>query len=415
MNRQPVLVYVSGEGWDDIAGTNRHLAEALARIRPVLWVDPAVSVAGRIRQRRAGVRPTPTGLSNPAPGLTRLHVAGPPGLTRPILSTLSERHVATEIDLALRRLDAFCDGVVLTSPILRFPPVLDRRRLLYVTDDWMSGAHMMGFDTAMVRRAMSHNAFNAQAVAAVTPSLAAKVAELIVPAPTVQVLPNGCEPMTDNHRIPVDLPPGPLVALVGQLNERLDYDVLERVAHSGVTVVMIGPRTERTRAVSRRLDTLFAMPTVHWVGSVPAADLPSYLDRMTLGITPYADNDFNRSSFPLKTLEYLSHGLPVVATDLPAARWLGTPHIDIATSPAEFAELVVRRVASAPDRHEIDRKRFARLHSWDERAASLLKLIDPREPRRRPVTPEGRADLPTVDSALGVAVATQEEADRSHA
>ena len=62
---------------------------------------------------------------------------------------------------------------------------------------------------------------------------------------------------------------------------------------------------------------------------------------------PYRDTPFNRGSFPLKTLEYLAAGRAVVATDLPAIRWLNTDLISVATTPAAFADHVAR-LASEP-------------------------------------------------------------------
>ena len=71
-----------------------------------------------------------------------------------------------------------------------------------------------------------------------------------------------------------------------------------------------------------RMEALIARPNVHWLGTKPFAELPSYLGAIDVGLTPYAQSAFNRASFPLKTLEYLAAGRPAVASDLPAHRWL---------------------------------------------------------------------------------------------
>jgi teichuronic acid biosynthesis glycosyltransferase TuaH len=97
---------------------------------------------------------------------------------------------------------------------------------------------------------------------------------------------------------------------------------------------------------------------------------------MGVGLTPYADTDFNRASFPLKTLEYLANGLPVVSTDLPAVRWLDTDLIEVGTGPEDFASKV-REVLSRPF-DEAERARriaFARRHSWTARAEQLLAIL----------------------------------------
>ena len=52
---------------------------------------------------------------------------------------------------------------------------------------------------------------------------------------------------------------------------------------------------------------------------------------------PYGRTEFNKHSFPMKTLEYLSAGRPVVATSLPAIRWLDTDLVPLADTPEAFA------------------------------------------------------------------------------
>ena len=110
---------------------------------------------------------------------------------------------------------------------------------------------------------------------------------------------------------------------------------LEAVAQSGHSLLLVGPR--QTTFELERINALLSLPNVQWVGPKPFESLPSYLRITTVGLTPYADSDFNRASFPLKTLEYLAAGKPVVSTDLPAARWLATDLVTIAKSPADFA------------------------------------------------------------------------------
>ena len=90
---------------------------------------------------------------------------------------------------------------------------------------------------------------------------------------------------------------------------------------------------------------------------------------------PYADTAFNRASFPLKTLEYLSAGRAVVSTPLPANDWLATDLIDVATGPAGFAASVVRSLREPRTDALAQRRRaFAREHTWQRRADLLARL-----------------------------------------
>ena len=124
-----------------------------------------------------------------------------------------------------------------------------------------------------------------------------------------------------------------------------------------------------------RFQRLREHPRARWVDFVPFERLPSFLKRIDVGLTPYCDSAFNRASFPLKTLEYLAAGKPVVSTDLPAARSLDTELLTVAGR-SEFG-CVVKKVALESSSIDLAAKRiaFAEQHSWRARAASFAAAI----------------------------------------
>ena len=133
-------------------------------------------------------------------------------------------------------------------------------------------------------------------------------------------------------------------------------------------------------ADDRRWMRLLSDDNVEWLGQVAPSALPSVTARMTVGLVPYADTDFNRASFPLKTLEYLAAGLPVVCTDLPAVRALRAPGITVTSRPDAFAHAVwLRLEAGRGTEAEGDgRRAFAAEHDWLRRADNLLAVVDQR-------------------------------------
>lgn len=372
-----VLVYIAAVAWDDVAGTDRMLVTALAKSVPVLWVDPPVSVV------RAAKRRDPRGdfgVTSVGPAISRLRILVPPGPARAVVRDLVSAYSSWRIAAAVRAMSAKVNAVVVASAEATFPPKLSGPRVFFVTDDWIGGASLMGISPLRVARRMARNLSDADVTAAVTDDLAGKIQALDGSFVDVKLLPNGCTPqdaraMSAAER-PADLPPGPLVGLIGQINERIDVKLVAAVADAGITTVVIGPRTERSGSASQALDTVLAHPNVHWLGRKDSQALPAYLAALNVGITPYVDSPFNRASFPLKTLEYLAAGLPVVATDLPAVRWLDSEHILIADSPADFARITTNLATSPPDAaRTAARIEFARQHSWAARAQSLLELI----------------------------------------
>jgi teichuronic acid biosynthesis glycosyltransferase TuaH len=253
-----------------------------------------------------------------------------------------------------------------------------RKRLYFLTDDFVAGAGLMGLSPAEVRLLNTQNIAAADVVLVISPELSQQVAGQ---ARHLVVLPNGCDvdvfaevgslPLPDDVALA-----GPIAGVVGQLNERLDLGYLAEIADRGVSLLLVGPRRDREAAFGAELDALLLRPNVQWIGQRPAAEIPAYLSAIDVGLTPYADSQFNRASFPLKTLEYLAAGRAVVSTDLPAVRWLATDLIEVGRTPADFADRVQRLLAephTAPARER--RRAFARVHSWESRAETLAALL----------------------------------------
>jgi teichuronic acid biosynthesis glycosyltransferase TuaH len=235
----------------------------------------------------------------------------------------------------------------------------------------LSASHLVKKERRAVTRA--------DVVAAVSPQLAEQWRRFGV---TPIVIPNGCWLAAALPMMTVpDIPhlPRPVTGVVGQLSERIDIGILEAIADAGLSLLIVGPVDPRWEP--RRFAALIARPRVHYVGGVSAEMVPSYLARMDVGITPYQDSKFNRASFPLKTLEYLGAGLPVVSTDMPASRWLladlaNGPHGAHADEIFTLADTkafphAIRRIAGQGSAMAERRAAFAATHTWPERARAF--------------------------------------------
>jgi teichuronic acid biosynthesis glycosyltransferase TuaH len=372
-----MVVYFAGACWDGVPGTDRQLVWRLADKMPVLWVDPPLSALALLRKRRRGEVPH-VGLSEVADGIHRLRSVAPPGVSRPFVRTLASAAQHLDVRAAVRRLHADVQATVLANPEGHFP-ALSGLRVYYLTDDWIAGAPLMGLQRKRVSRRMGINASQADLICAVSQDLL----DLVVPAPASGrsrlLLPNGCavEPHVDAPR-PRDVPDEPFALLVGQLNERLDIAALREIVIEGTPLVLVGPRTERSAETRRAFDTLFEHPRACWLGPRRYEDLAGYLGAAAVGVTPYLNTAFNRSSFPLKTLEYLAAGLPAVSTDIPAVHWLRTDLVSVARNGSEFARMTRAWAGLGRDPLLASRRiAFAAQHSWEARAAVLYQgLVD---------------------------------------
>jgi teichuronic acid biosynthesis glycosyltransferase TuaH len=189
------------------------------------------------------------------------------------------------------------------------------------------------------------------------------------------MIPNGCDAerfrSTDSAPTPSDvrLKP-PIAGFVGQFNDRVDVSFVEAVADRGHSLLFVGPLLAVQEP--ERVKRLFARPNVQWMGPRPFEQMPSYLKMIDVGLTPYADTEFNRASMPLKTIEYLAAGRAAISTDLPGARFLATDLVTRCASASEFAEATSRSLEMDRTDELVRRRRaFAAMHSWAVRAAEF--------------------------------------------
>ncbi|GAB3087124.1 glycosyltransferase [Nocardioides zeae] len=360
-----LLVWGAGVRWDDVPGTDHQLVRRLAEHLDVWWVDPPVSVVRRPSGPGGRARIAPV-----APGVLRVPVASAPFPSRPGGRVLARAASAASVRRLLERDGRVPRAVVSARPEPHLRAVPTSCRVYYATDDFAAGAALWGLSAAALRHAEERSLAAADLALAITPAIRDRWPTDV---PTA-LLPNGCDAQAFAAVPPPDPAAEPVAVVVGQLSARLDLGLLEAVAVRGRRLLLVGPAAPSLDL--RRFVDLVGRPSVTWTGRRRPAELPDLLAGTTVGLTPYADTAFNRASHPLKTLEYLAAGRPVVATPLPAVADLGCRYVATAATPTTFADAVDQALA-APSDPAASRacQAFARQHDWSVRADTLLARI----------------------------------------
>ncbi|HKH44159.1 MAG TPA: glycosyltransferase family 1 protein [Thermoanaerobaculia bacterium] len=177
---------------------------------------------------------------------------------------------------------------------------------------------------------------------------------------------------TDQARIP-----HPRLGYCGVIDERMDLDLLARVAEARPDwqFVLLGPIVKIDPAA------LPHRPNLHTLGLKTYAELPSYLAGWDVALMPFARNESTRFISPTKTPEYLAAGRPVVSTPI---RDVVRPYgdlglVQIAEDTAAFVTAVERCLAlDAAERESwlLQADAFLAQSSWSRTWRQMSDLVD---------------------------------------
>jgi teichuronic acid biosynthesis glycosyltransferase TuaH len=372
-----LVVLCAANSWDDTKLADRHMAERLTAHAPVLYVDPPISHLTRFNKPAVADSLKGPRLRTLGPRLARLTPVVPPKPTHPALQGIAGRLTRRQLRAAVRRLGGDVHAVITTWLFVDAYGVCgERRRVYWWQDDPVGAAAHWGVSEDRLAAAERRLADASDLIVAVNE---AAVARWVERGHASSYLPNGCDAeffaSVEDAAPPPDVAlEGPIAGFIGHLNSRTDLALLEAVADRGISLLLIGPRDPSFEP--ERFARLAARPNVNYLGARPFESLRSYLNVIDVGLVPYGDTEFNKYSFPLKTLEYLAAGRPVVATSLPAIRSLDTDLVTLADTPSAFAASVADDAALARLPELVARRRrFARAHSWSERATRLSELL----------------------------------------
>lgn len=166
--------------------------------------------------------------------------------------------------------------------------------------------------------------------------------------------------------------PGPRVGFFGVIDERLDIELVGRVAQlrPQYHFVLLGPVVKIDPAL------LPQAPNLHYLGMKKYDELPAYLAGWDVAMLPFARNDATRFISPTKTPEYLAAGCPVVSTSITdVVRPYGAQGLArIADEPEAFVDAIDASLADGPARLAKADAFLAHM-SWDRTWQGMQALI----------------------------------------
>jgi glycosyltransferase involved in cell wall biosynthesis len=383
------IVCVGFAEWQTDLWTNQHhLMSRLARDNRILFIESLglrrPTLTGTDLRRMA--RRVRTGLAGPraADGLQLLSPLVLPFQGVAAARALNARLLPRLVGRAMRRAGVSHDilwGYVPQAEML-LDTVRPRLVVYHCVDDI---AAQPAVDTASFQAAETRFVEHADLVLASSPRLAERMTAMggrVIYAPNV----------ADHAMFARALGPGPedpamaaiprprLVFTGAVVGLKLDFPLLEEVARMRPdwSIALVGP----VGAGDPRTDVsaLAALPNVHLLGHRRYEQLPGVLRAADVGLIPYSVNELTRSVFPMKVYEYLSAGLPVVATPLPALDRL--EQVLIAGGAREAVARIEEGLAASGPQARRERSGAAARHSWEARLSQIAAAVDEVERER---------------------------------
>jgi glycosyltransferase involved in cell wall biosynthesis len=203
----------------------------------------------------------------------------------------------------------------------------------------------------------------------------------------IEVIPNGADLPAPVPR-PPDAPARYLLYF-GALQPWQGVDVLLRAfalladLDDLALVVCVATHPRTARPYQRLAEKLGCAGRVRWLFRLSQAELAPWRAHATLSVAPLTEcaRNLDQGCCPLKILESLAAGVPVVASDLPSVREIVTDGVEgrlvRPDRPAELAR-AIRVLLEYPDRlpamGERARDRIARDLTWDRVLTRLTRL-----------------------------------------
>ncbi len=160
----------------------------------------------------------------------------------------------------------------------------------------------------------------------------------------------------------------PVAGYFGSLSDANDKAVFLALAEFGFSVAIIGK-------IMGDYTELLNNKDIHLLGAVPYPELPRYAAGFDVALLNWRMHEWIQNCFPIKSLEYLALGLPVVSCKIPVLMTHFSDEISFVETPEEFAKEAMRLVKSDSDMLRHRRRQAVSDWSWESRFTYVQQVL----------------------------------------
>ncbi len=168
-------------------------------------------------------------------------------------------------------------------------------------------------------------------------------------------------------KVPINNPDNPIVVYIGGVNNKIWWDAVSAMAERlpEVNFVFVGPKEYG------ELPCKGAGQNVTWLPPFEKySQLGAFLKKCSVGLIPYISTPYVNEMRPAKINEYMVMGLPIVATNMPELKRLGSEYgpgiVYLSESAGDFA-IALRKALNEDCKEYWERRRkITRSKSWED-------------------------------------------------
>lgn len=371
------IICIASNWWYDPT-SKHHIMRILSERNHVIWVNyhgsrrprvgaaDARAIAGKLRQVVQGPRHVSTNMTVVTPLVVPLPGSRAAANLNRGLLVRQIRSVLRELPDRPVQLWTFAPDVDFLVGLFR-----EERSVYYCVDEFDA---FCGYDGDAIRGAEARLAKKVDLVVTTSAALEENKRAL---NPNTHLVMHGVDfdcfakATVPGIAIPADIAglPRPVLGFWGLIQDWVDVELLAAAARlrANASFVFIGE-------VQADVSPLASQPNVHFLGRRPYAELPAYARGFDVGLIPFRVNQLTRAVNPIKLREYLSAGLPVVATRLPEVERY-RPWVEIADTPHSFACACDRAGRSRCPEQDRSRQAAMRAESWPVKVERISELV----------------------------------------
>ena len=160
----------------------------------------------------------------------------------------------------------------------------------------------------------------------------------------------------------------PIAGYYGTLSDANDKEVFNALAKHGFSVVIIGK-------VLGDYSILEGVENIYFIGPIPFDELPSYAQGFDVCLLNWIMANWIVNSFPIKTLEYLAMGKPIVSCPIPVVKEMFEEVVYFANTPQQFVQKAVTAIGEDNPVLRDKRIELARKDTWENKFSIIKHTI----------------------------------------